>query len=84
MRSARQQSEIDSRSALTYSRNTGMNVLITAAQKLSALWMKTAAAGVAGVLLLCPPSFSDKIAIIGDLARQLFPPLTSAHNNWSA
>lgn len=31
-----------------------------------------------------PPSFSDKTVIIGDLTRQLPPPLTSAHNNWSA
>lgn len=35
MRSARHRSEIDSRSDLTYMRNMGVNVLITAAQKLS-------------------------------------------------
>lgn len=31
-----------------------------------------------------PSSFSDKIVIIRDLTLQLFPPLTSVHNNRSA
>lgn len=87
MRSARQQSEIDSRSALTYSRNTGMNVLITDAQKLSALWMETAAAGVAGVLLLCPRPSLTRLWLSGSWlvssSRRWPPRTTTGQHNFS-
>lgn len=85
MRSARQQSEIDSRSALTYSRNTGMNVLITAAQKLSALWMKTAR--VASVLLLCPRPSLTRLWLSGiwlvSSSHRWPPRTTTGQHNFS-